>query len=123
MSYKKLQIWVLAKEIVTDIHNMSLKLPKFELYEEGSQIRRTGKVAKATLVEGYGRRYKQEWIKFLVYSLLSNDETMDHLENLWDTKSLIDEAVFVILKNKIETLGKMLNKFLQAVEKEHQSPK
>ncbi len=124
MSYKKLQIWVLAKEVVIEVHEMSLKLPKFELYEEGSQIRRSGKPTKATIVEGYGRRmYKQDWIKFLVHALSSNDETLDHLENLWDTKSLTDESTFINLKTKIETLGKMLNRFLQAVEQEHQSPK
>lgn len=124
MSYKKLQIWSLAKEIVIEVHEMSLKLPKFELYEEGSQIRRSSKTTKATIVEGYGRRhYKQDWIKFLIYALPSNDETMDHLENLWDTKSLADELIFISLKNKIETLGKMLNKFLQAVQQEHHSVK
>ena len=48
---------------------------------------------------------------------------MDHLENLWDIRSLTDEITFITLKNKIETLGKMLNKFLQAVEQEHQSLK
>ncbi len=94
------------------------------MYEEGSQIRKSSKTTKATIVEGYGRRrYKQDWIKFLVYALSSNDETMDHLENLWDTKSLTDEAVFNSLKNKIETLGKMLNGFLKTVEEQHQSPK
>ena len=56
MSYKKLQIWILAKEVVIEVHEMSLTLPKFELYEEGSQIRRSGKTTKATIVEGYGRR-------------------------------------------------------------------
>jgi len=124
MSYKKLQIWVLAREVVIEIHEMTLSLPKFEMYEEGAQIRKSSKTTKATIVEGYGRRrYKQDWIKFIVYALSSNDETMDHLENLWDTKSLTDEITFITLKNKIETLGKMLNKFLQAVEQEHQSPK
>jgi four helix bundle protein len=124
MSYKKLQIWVLAREIVIDIHEMSLKLPKSEIYEEGSQIRRSSKTTKATIVEGYGRRrYKQDWIKFLVYALSSNDETMDHLENLWDTKSLTEELVYNNLKVKIETLGKMLNAFLKSVEEQHQSPK
>jgi len=124
MSYRKLQIWILAREIVIDVHEMSLNLPKFELHEEGSQIRRSSKTTKATIVEGYGRRrYKQDWIKFLVYALSSNDETMDHLENLWDTKSLTDELKYTTLKNKIETLGKMLNKFLQVVETDHQSPK
>ena len=124
MSYKKLQIWVLAKEIVIEVHEMTMKLPKFEMYEEGSQIRRSSKTTKATIVEGYGRRrYKQDWIKFLVYALSSNDETMDHLENLWETKSLTEEAIYFSLKNKIETLGKMLNGFLKSVEKQHQSPK
>ena len=116
--------WILAREIVIEVHEMTMKLPKFELYEEGSQIRRSSKTTKATIVEGYGRRrYKQDWIKFIVYALSSNDETMDHLENLWDTKSLTDETTFITLKNKIETLGKMLNKFLQSVEQEHQSLK
>src|SRR6187401_3211421 len=124
MSYKKLQIWILAREVVIDVHEMSLNLPKFELYEEGSQIRRSSKTTMATIVEGYARRrYKQDWIKLIVYALSSNDETMDHLENLWDTKSLTDQMIFISLKNKIETLGKMLNKFLQAVEQEHQSSK
>src|SRR5688572_23862499 len=124
VSYKKLQIWILAKEIVIEIHEMTMKLPRFEMYEEGHQIRKSSKTTKATIVEGYGRRrYKQDWIKFLVYALSSNDETMDHLENLWDTKSLTNEIIFTSLKNKIEILGKMLNKFLQSVEQEHQSPK
>ena len=124
MSYRKLQIWILAREVVIEIHEMTMKLPKFEMYEEGSQIRKSSKTTKATIVEGYGRRrYKMDWIKFLVYALSSNDETMDHLENLWDTKSLNDEATFITLKTKIETLGKMLNKFLQSVEQEHQSQK
>ena len=64
MSYKKLQIWILAREVVIEVHDMTMKLPKFELYEEGSQIRRSSKTTKATIVEGYGRRrYKQDWIK------------------------------------------------------------
>ena len=124
MSYRKLQIWILAREVVIEIHEMTMKLPKFEMYEEGSQIRKSSKTTKATIVEGYGRRrYKQDWIKFIVYALSSNDETLDHLENLWDTKSLTDQMIFMSLKNKIETLGKMLNKFLQAIEQEHQSLK
>ena len=124
MSYRKLKIWMISKEVVVEVHEMSLRLPKFELYEEGSQIRRASKTTKATIVEGYGRRhYKQEWIKYLIYALASNDETMDHLENLFETKSLTDEIIFTSLKTKIETLGMMLNNFLQAVMKQHQSPK
>ena len=118
MSYKSLEIWKLADELVVTIHEMTLtKLPKFEMFEEGSQIRRSCKSVKSTIVEGYGRkRYKAEFVKFLVYSLGSNDETIDHLENLFKTKSLQDEVLYNYLHAKLETLGKKLNLFIKGVD-------
>ncbi len=121
MSYKKLEIWQLAREVVIEIHRMTLKdLPKFEMFEEGSQIRRSAKSVKSNIVEGYGRRrYKQDFIKFLVYALSSNDETIDHLETLFETGSLNDKSKFERIHSKIDLLGKKLNNFLKAVEKQH----
>jgi len=118
MSYKNLEIWKLADELVVAIHDMTLtKLPKFEMYEVGSQIRRSVKSVKATMVEGYGRkRYKAEFIKFLVYSLASNDETIDHLETLYKTRSLQDEAQYSYLHSKIEILSKKINLFIKGVD-------
>jgi four helix bundle protein len=99
-------------------------LPKYELYEEDGQIRRSSKSVKSTIVEGYGRRrYKQEFIKFLVYSLASNDETVDHLENLYRTGSLKEVPIYEDLYKRLITLGKKLNSFLQSVEKSHRSIK
>jgi four helix bundle protein len=124
MSYKNLEIWQEARIMVVEIHKMTMKLPKFELYEEGSQIRRSSKSVKSNIVEGYGRRrYKQEYIKFITYALASNDETLDHLETLFETESLEDMEVFQTLHFKIELLGKKINRFLDSVEKYHQSPK
>lgn len=107
MSYKNLDIWKFSSEIVIEIHEMTLKLPKFEMFEEGQQIRRSSKSTKATIVEGYGRRiYKQEFLKYLIYALASNDETRDHLETLYETKSLTDKIVYNNILSKIDTLGK-----------------
>ena len=123
MSYQKLQIWQLARELTTTIHEMTLKLPKFEQFEEAQQIRRSMKSVRSNIVEGYGRRfYKQDYIKFIIYALASNDETIDHLDILYETKSLTDERVYKELKNKLEILGKKINNFLQAVEREHSRP-
>ena len=121
MSYKNLEIWQIAREVVIDIHKMSLtKLPKFEMFEEGNQIRRSSKSVKSNIVEGYGRRrYKQDFIKFLIYSLSSNDETIDHLETLYETGSLTDKEVYLSLHEKINHLGKKLNNFISSVEKHH----
>jgi len=70
MSYKNLEIWKLADELVLEIHEMTLQdLPKFEMYETGSQIRRSVKSIKSNIVEGFGRkRYQQDYIRFLVLS-------------------------------------------------------
>lgn len=120
MSYKNLEIWQEARRLVIDIHKMTLeKLPKLELYEEGSQIRKSSKSVKSTIVEGYGRRrYKQEYIRFLTFSIASNDETIDHLENLYETGSLQDKELYENLHNRIEILGKKLNNFIKSIEKD-----
>ena len=121
MSYKKLEIWQLANELVVKIHKMSLQeLPKFELYEEGSQIRRSSKSVKSLIVEGYGRRaYKQDFIRFLINSLASNDETIDHLENLFNTESLKDKNLYNELHDKIEVLGRKITNFIKSVQQKH----
>jgi hypothetical protein len=42
MSYKNLEIWQLAKDLVIEIHKMTLNnLPQFEMFEEGRQIRKS----------------------------------------------------------------------------------
>ena len=124
MNYKDLEIWQLSREIVIEIHKMSLELPKFEMYEEGSQIRRSSKSVKSNIVEGYGRRnYKNEYIRFITFALASNDETLDHLETLFETGSLVDQNFYKEIHNKIEILGKKINRFLQSVQNEHLSDK
>ncbi len=120
MSYKALEIWQIAREVVISVHRMSLSLPKFEMFETGSQIRRSSKSVRANIVEGYGRRvYKQEFIRFLIFALASNDETMDHLETLYETGSLSDDKQFGDLKEQIDKLGRKLNNFLNSVQKQH----
>lgn len=120
MSYKNLKVWQLARESANDIHKMTFSLPRFEQFEEAQQIRRSSKSVKSCLVEGYGRRrYKADYIKFLIYSLASNDETIDHLETLFETGSLKDEILYSSLHSKLEHLGKKLNNFITAVERNH----
>ena len=94
-----------------------IKLPKFEIYEEGSQIRRSSKSIKSNIVEGYGRRmYNNEYIRFLIFSIASNDETIDHLYNLYHTKSLTDKKVYEDLYERLDKLGRKLNLFIQSIK-------
>ncbi len=100
---------------------MSLsELPNFELYEEGSQIRRSSKSVVANIVEGYGRRrYKADYVRFLTCALASCDETREHLELLRETGSLKSEDHYDRLDLQNDELGRKLNRFIQAVELKH----
>lgn len=78
-SYRDLNIYKEAHELTNEVHSLSLLLPKFELYEEGSQIRRSSKAVSTAIVEGHGRRkYKAEFIRYLTFSQSECDETIEH---------------------------------------------
>ena len=79
-SYKDLEIYQLAYKLAIEVHTMTLQLPNYELYEQGSQIRRSSKSIKDTIAEGYGRRrYKTEFIRYLIFAHSSCDETISQL--------------------------------------------
>lgn len=116
-SYRDLYIYQESKALAVEVHTMTLKLPKFELYEEGGQIRRSSKSVTALIVEGYGgSRYKAEFIKYLVYSQAECDETIVHLDFLFETESLKDEIKYNNLRGRYDFLSKRINKFIQWVD-------
>lgn len=119
-SYKDLEVYQLAHKLAVEIHKMSLVLPNFELYEEGSQIRRSSKSISANIVEGFGRRkYKAEFIKFLIYAQASNDETKEHLDLLFETGSLKDRKQYDYFKEEYLKLGRKINRFIDSVMQRH----
>lgn len=115
--YKDLNVYQEAHRLGVAIHTFSLKLPKFELYETGSQIRRASKSISANIVEGYGRRrYHADYLKFLVYAQSSCDETNEWLVYAIDLyEDLAEEARK--LQEDIDGLGRQINVFIQSVEK------
>ncbi len=100
---------------------MTMELPKYELYEQGSQVRRSSKSIKDNIVEGYGRkRYKDDFIRFLVYAHASCDEAISQL-------SMINEIHFSNnelneLVDEYDILGAKINKFIQYVETNWKTP-
>lgn len=116
-SYRDLDIYNDSKKLAIEVHRITLALPKFELYEEGSQIRRSSKSVTAMIVEGYGRnRYKADFIKYLIYAQSECDETIVHLDFLFETGSLKDKNNYEDLHSRYDLLSKRINKFIQWVE-------
>ncbi len=113
-SYRDLDIYKLSFEYALEIHKISLKLPKYELYEQGSQIRRSSKSVKNNIVEGYGRRkYKADFIKFLIYAQASLLECLSQLEMISKLYPEIETKELIL---KYDNLGAKLFKFIKYVE-------
>lgn len=103
-----------------DVHKITMTLPKYELYEQGSQVRRSSKSIRDNIAEGFGRRrYKDEFVRFLVFAHSSCDEAISQL-------TMINEIYFEnkdlnSLLEEYEVLGAKINKFIQYVEENWKS--
>jgi S23 ribosomal protein. len=119
-SYKELDIYKLAYKLAIDVHKMTMTLPKHEMYEQGSQVRRSSKSIKDNIAEGFGRRrYKDEFVRFLIFAHASCDEAISQL-------TMINEIYFENtgingLLEEYEVLGGKINKFIQYVEENWKS--
>ncbi len=114
-SYKDLEVYQNAMSIAITIYKKTMLLPKPDIFETGSQIRRSSQSIKDNIVEGYGRRkYKADFIKFLTYamaSLLEATSQSDFLHEIhpntgWDEVS-----------EKLTKLGSQLHNFISFVKK------
>ena len=51
-SFRDLDIYKMSYKLAIKVHHITLKLPNYELYEQGSQLRRSSKRIKDTIAEG-----------------------------------------------------------------------
>ena len=115
MSYTKLDIYNISFELFLETHRLSFRLPKNELYELGSQLRRSSDSVNSNIVEGYGRRmYKADYIRFLIFSRSSCDETTNHLLKI--IRLYLDITEFISILEKYKLLGGKLHNFIEYVK-------
>ena len=120
---EKLKVYRLAHELGMRIHQLSLTLPKFEMYEEGSQVRRSAKSVSSNIVEGFAlRKYKNEFIHYLHRAYASSKETVEHLRYIFETKSMTDTTAYNKLIDQYDELNKMLFVFMNSVARVHETP-
>src|ERR1700756_3895024 len=119
--HEQLEVYRLAHALALRVHALTLKLPKHETYEEGSQARRSSKSVSGLIVEGHAlRRYKADYIRYLSRAYGSAEETVEHLRYLFETGSATAVATECeSLDAEYLTLCRKLFNYLQSVAKQH----
>ncbi len=114
-SYRDLNIYNDTFDLAIKMHQLSLRIPKYEIYELGSQIRRSSQSIRSNIIEGYDRKiYKNEFIKFLTYAYASCLETQSHIEMINNLYNLDEDKDFF---KKSDDLGKQIFAFIEYVRK------
>lgn len=114
-NYNDLDVYKISFQLFIKTHQFSFQLPKYETYELGSQIRRSADSVNSNIVEGYGRRkYKKDFIKFLIYAHASNLETVNHLKKIELLYPALSSTP-TVLKKDYDNLGGKLHKFIEYV--------
>lgn len=68
-----------------------------------------------------GYRDLEIWKLAREAAIASCDETIDHLEMLFETGSLTNEVVYRDLSARLDLLGRKLNIFIESVERSHRT--
>ena len=68
-SFRDLRVYQELCRLHLAVHEESLRFPKFEMYELGSQVRRSSNSAPAILAEGWGSRHTNIYIEAITLHL------------------------------------------------------
>src|SRR5881227_1793614 len=78
-TFEELDVWILCKELRTEISELVKFFPKAEQFLLKNQMIRASRSITANIAEGYGRFFFQENIQFCRQARGSLFETFEHL--------------------------------------------
>jgi len=108
-NFEKLNVWKIAVEYADDIHFITRKFPKEEVFSLSSQIKRACDSVSLNIAEGATGNSKTEFSRFLTYSSRSCAEVVTCLYHARKREYIGDEE-FKRLYDKAELIFKMINK-------------
>jgi four helix bundle protein len=103
-------------ELHLEIHALTLGFPKYEMYELGSQLRRSSNSIAANIAEGWNNKHSNVYLEGLNRALGEMRETR-HRIRIAFRKGHLSEGVVERLLGRYEECGKMLRGLEQSVER------
>ena len=111
-----LKVYQKLVNLVIEIHKITLTFPKFELYELGSQLRRSSNSVPANLAEGFNNKHINIYLEGISRAQAELRETRHHLKIASDKGYLTQERLNYFIAN-YEECSKMLRGLEKSLEK------
>ena len=107
--FEDLEVFRRAYRCSLEIHAFSLRLPRVEQYDLGSQVRRASKSICANVAEGFGKQSysKAEFKRYIQMGIGSADEMRVWIRYCLDL-GYIDERQWQYWRDEYEQIAKML---------------
>jgi four helix bundle protein len=106
--HRDLEAWQAAMSFVRAIYLVTRQLPKEELYGLASQLRRAAVSIPSNLAEGYGRKSRREFRRFIGDSIGSFLEVETQIEIARDV-GFINEMTAADVLHEAHRLTQLLN--------------
>jgi four helix bundle protein len=102
-----LEVYQKLCELHLEVNELTFTFPKFELYELGSQLRRSSNSAPANIAEGWNNKHINIYLEGINRAQGEPRETKHHLKMAFK-KGYIENTKYEDLLNRYEECGRML---------------
>jgi four helix bundle protein len=120
-SYRDLQVWQKAMDLVVESYKVAALLPKNEVYSLATQIRRAAVSIPANIAEGHGREHLGDYLHHLSCANGSLMELETHFLIASKLSYITDPQLESVLKSAAE-LGRMLAGLIGKLKARRVSP-
>jgi four helix bundle protein len=111
-TFEDLEVYKKAREFRKSMYAVSRKLPTFEKYDLGSQIRRASVSLTNNIAEGHGKYHYLEQIKFQLQARGSLEELIDDLNVCEDEGYLLEDDIRT-LKERAREVQRLISGYVR----------
>jgi four helix bundle protein len=118
MRIEDLDVYKKLFKLTLEVHRLTMVFPRFELFELGSQLRRSSNSAPANLAEGFSNKHTNIYLESISRAQGEIRETKHHLKITYKKQYIPKEKLDYFIKN-YEECSKMLYGLEQSLSAKH----
>ena len=115
-SFEDLEVYQNLVKLHLEVHALTLSFPKFEMYEVGSQLRRSSNSIAANIAEGWNNKHVNLYLEGINRAFGELRETKHHLSIAF-RKDYLTKEKYENLVQRYDECGRMLRGLEQSLER------